>query len=506
MPIHHVHLMNLSLEDCEIRLRDEYANLSKVLGAVGNGLELRKTLEKTPEQRLKIITLVRDPVARNVATFFESLDSFIPDWQEQIAYQLLSVDDLHRIFLTKKTLHRGPHFYFDDEIKPVLGIDVFEEEFPIKTGYKIYPDNQHNPMLLIRLEDLDQCARTAIQEFLGIENFQLTNANIGAQKEYAALYEAFKQKPLPEEYLNEMYGTRFSRHFYSDAELQAFKERWSRPGKPQALPAGYPLTSRNPVIIYQMGEVGAAKVEQSLIHAYQERNIKSPIHRIHFLNYIKERLTLYHQRREIPPDIFMNDYEKESFMRLAIDSNPSQRWDLISLVRDPVARNVSSFFEALNDHFPDWIEKYKKGLLTTGTLRNYFLSESHHFVPENWFDSQMKPVFNIDVFARPFPTDRGYQIYPASARARLLVIRTEDLDRAAPGAMKEYLNLDNFSLLHGKPARKKAHSDLYEAFISQPLPSYYVERIYNTRFARQFYSPEELQNFTGRWTGNSPQR
>ena len=91
VPIHHVHLMNLSLEDCEIRLRDEYANLSKVLGAVGNGLELRKTLEKTPEQRLKIITLVRDPVARNVATFFESLDSFIPDWQEQIAYQLLSV-------------------------------------------------------------------------------------------------------------------------------------------------------------------------------------------------------------------------------------------------------------------------------------------------------------------------------------------------------------------------------------------------------------------------------
>jgi hypothetical protein len=108
----------------------------------------------------------------------------------------------------------------------VFGVDVFEGSFPHERGYKIYNQNSRTPVLLIRLEDLDRVGAPAMQEFLGVKNVRLHNANIGEEKDYAELYRLFKQYPLPNVYLREMYTTKFARTFYTDEELEKFSLKW----------------------------------------------------------------------------------------------------------------------------------------------------------------------------------------------------------------------------------------------------------------------------------------
>jgi hypothetical protein len=83
-------------------------------------------------------------------------------------------------------------------------------------------------LLLIRVEDLNRCASQAFSEFLGLPELPLINENVGSAKAYASLYKTFKDSvKLPESYIDQMYATKYMRHFYSDREIAAFKKRWA---------------------------------------------------------------------------------------------------------------------------------------------------------------------------------------------------------------------------------------------------------------------------------------
>ncbi len=81
-------------------------------------------------------------------------------------------------------------------------------------------------LLILRLESLDDVVGTAIQAFLGLENFKLTRANQASEKEYQDIYMAFKQElVLPDSYIDEMYTSKFAQHFYTPDEIATFRQR-----------------------------------------------------------------------------------------------------------------------------------------------------------------------------------------------------------------------------------------------------------------------------------------
>ena len=188
------------------------------------------------DRQWKLITLVRDPIARNISTFFENLEvtkkgntsGYIvrSDYYDfDIEVDLDHVEPLIELFFNR-LVHERPLRYFDDEIRSVFGIDVFAGVFPTDKGYKLYRDD-HADLLLIRLEDLDQCAATAFKDFLGIDGFTLISTNVASEKIYAPLYKEFKSRiRLPEDYVNSMYNSRYARHFYSDDEIRGFCYGW----------------------------------------------------------------------------------------------------------------------------------------------------------------------------------------------------------------------------------------------------------------------------------------
>ena len=141
----------------------------------------------------------------------------------------MSVDrpqELARLFFERAT-HDSPLKFFDREIKDIFGIDVLERGFSPEKGYEIYTSDRVD-VLVLRLESLADCVSTAFAEFLGIDDFQVINRNIGAKKVYAPLYDAFKKHAVIDaEYASTLLDSRYMRTFYSDAEIAAARAKWT---------------------------------------------------------------------------------------------------------------------------------------------------------------------------------------------------------------------------------------------------------------------------------------
>ena len=225
-PVHQVHLLN-DLDALEGQVRMRYPNPVQTLAQIEKGRTLRRVIERSRGTTWQVITLVRDPVQRNVSAFFQNLTEVIPDVYERHARGEMSVAEITSAFLERYD-HNAPLAWFETQLQPVFGIDVFASPFDTSRGCAIY-EAEHARLLLIRVEDLSTCGPTAIADFLGLDKFELVTANIGREKRYHGLYAEFEAEVhLPESYLTRMYDGRVARHFYTDAEIDAFQARWAK--------------------------------------------------------------------------------------------------------------------------------------------------------------------------------------------------------------------------------------------------------------------------------------
>lgn len=178
-PIFYVHHLTYDLID---KVEKNYINSNKpipmhimgskfLLNGLNKGIDIKK---------LKIVTLVREPVARNISAFFQNVDLSFSDFNCQ------DVDPVEIEALIENFLqiypHETPLAWFDTQIKSVFGIDVFASNFPKSKGYKIYKAD-HPDMLLMRLENINECSQEAFKEFLGIERFVLLSDNRGGDQQ-----------------------------------------------------------------------------------------------------------------------------------------------------------------------------------------------------------------------------------------------------------------------------------------------------------------------------------
>ena len=183
------------------------------------------------------MTLTREPVGRNISAFFENLNvvaaaepgKFIisSDYYE-IEPTEVAINDIGALceLFYSRARHDSPLRFFDREIRDIFGIDVLKTGFLSEKGYQIYSGDDAD-LLVIRLESLAECAAQAFSEFLGIEDFQVINRNIGARKEYAPLYDAFKRGvAVSTGYADDLYDSKYMQTFYTSDETAAFRARW----------------------------------------------------------------------------------------------------------------------------------------------------------------------------------------------------------------------------------------------------------------------------------------
>lgn len=185
--------------------------------------------KKADGKKINVITLVREPISKNISQFFQNIEVSYPEYGYSEKANRLSPDELVLdliAFFIQNFRHDDPLVWFDQELKQFMNIDVFETDFPHEKGYQVY-ENESFRVLLIRLENLNTCIAEAMGCFLDIEDFKLANENISSEKEYADLYKKMKKKiKLPDTYIEKMYSSKMAKHFYTEREIKAFEMKW----------------------------------------------------------------------------------------------------------------------------------------------------------------------------------------------------------------------------------------------------------------------------------------
>ncbi len=228
-PIYHVHFLD---QDNIRDIIQQYYRKSNVLRPkhLFVGMALGKKLLKVKKRRLKVITLVRDPIARAVSDLFENANLFSDNlmdaegrYQENAIKQYL--EDLFADF-EERTDYTAT--WFDREIHKVLKINVYTNSFDHQTGFA-YIRKDNVELLILKMELLSSTFGPAMRLFLNTtENVPLLNTNVGNSKSYASQYQQMKQSLIiPEDTCRKIYATRYTRHFYNEAAVQAFVEKWS---------------------------------------------------------------------------------------------------------------------------------------------------------------------------------------------------------------------------------------------------------------------------------------
>lgn len=177
---------------------------------------------------IKLITLVRDPISRDMSNFFFDIA------YENNKLNYLEGLDKDNIYQTIKNRMReqyrcmyGVAHYYEKEFLSITGIDVLKYQFDKSKGYEIIK-NGNVEVMVIRMESLNN-VEEEIAKYLEVEEFKIGVINTGDEIGSKYAYKQFKENVVftPEE-LNYYYDNDAVRHFYTDEQIEKFKKKWGR--------------------------------------------------------------------------------------------------------------------------------------------------------------------------------------------------------------------------------------------------------------------------------------
>lgn len=198
----------------KFRLRSIFHDMQ---GATG-----KRLLKRCPE-KIRLVTLVRDPFSRNISGFFQNM------WRYDINPSLDFTEEqrrrLSRIILTEYD-HDIPLRWFDEEFLPALGIDVFSVPFDPERRYCI-ANNMLTPALIVRVDLPDEHKVKVLKEFLLRDDLTLALSNIGDEKYYSELYKWIKADFVyPDQMIDRTLNSKLMQHFFSEEERRTLDARY----------------------------------------------------------------------------------------------------------------------------------------------------------------------------------------------------------------------------------------------------------------------------------------
>ncbi|WP_181346896.1 putative capsular polysaccharide synthesis family protein [Thalassobacillus sp. CUG 92003] len=259
-----------------------------------------------------------------------------------------------------------------------------------------------------------------------------------------------------------------------------------------------PKEFKNSVLIYQMGKVGSTSIEtylnQNEYNVFHSHSFRNPIMYDQFKG-LKSVRGFFPLHKRLKYKMITNLYSKQMLLKM------NNKLKIISLVREPISRNISIFFQGL--HFPiyDMNRMYNNRFnnnTSKDMLKRMFLNHFNHEYGINWFDYEFKKVFSVDVYQYPFDQEKGYTIINTD-KLEILLLQMEKM-----GDLKEeiasFLEIDDFNFVRVNDGSQKWYAEAYSYFKETFVPSEnYVNKLYNSKFMNHFYSGEDIRKFKQKW-------
>lgn len=188
---------------------------------------LRKCIN-IESDKLKIITLTREPIGRMVSSVFHNLSIFNP---ECVGDKGLNVNGaINLINQQLRLFDPASDFatnWFDYEFSTALNLNIYDYPFNQDKGYSVIKAKNFE-ILVMQVESLNFTLEIALKEFLGYENnIPIITANVGENKQYSDHLKFVKKSILlNSDIIDFIYNTKYMKHFYSREAIKSFKNNW----------------------------------------------------------------------------------------------------------------------------------------------------------------------------------------------------------------------------------------------------------------------------------------
>jgi len=175
------------------------------------------------KQKVKVVSIFRNPVERNISAFFDAFTLHMGVAPEQYKGDLETIEKVFH----KKLQHNYAIDWYDTHFKEALCLDVYQYPFDKQKQFTMLSNDNVEVLLLdSRLNDAKK--EELIKDFCDTANFQLQNVNVTAQAKHANLYADFKEYiRFRESYLNHQLDSKYASHFFTQEDRQALKNKWA---------------------------------------------------------------------------------------------------------------------------------------------------------------------------------------------------------------------------------------------------------------------------------------
>lgn len=214
------------------------------------------------------------------------------------------------------------------------------------------------------------------------------------------------------------------------------------------------------VFVYQMGKVASTSVYNSIKSQY-----KGPVFHAHSFDEKNQQESI---------QLLYNAYKIEKF-----------RIKIISLVREPIGRNLSAFFENFKR---DVGIEFRDSRYTPNELQEIFLKNYNHDIPLNWFDHNIKKNFDIDIYDYPFPESNYILI--KNRNVELLLMKYNLNNEVKTKVISDFLGVKDFSIKDKNVGSTKEYADMYKKLQNIPFPEWYIDKMANSKYAQHFFVKE----------------
>jgi hypothetical protein len=268
-----------------------------------------------------------------------------------------------------------------------------------------------------------------------------------------------------------------------------------------------------PILVYQMGKVGSSSIRNTLLllglHPVLHLHSFSPLREKNAADVrVDAELELTVAREIEHARMVFAQMGGWARLRLALHEQMNERrlarrllrpgvpLRIITSVREPIAANVSMFFQLL----PWYTDgRYRPDRISTDDLVRLFFDRYSCGRPLIWFDEELKYNTGIDVYQHPFAMERGSLEF-REGDTDVLVLKTETDDAQKEEALSRFVCVDRIRLAKSNLAVDKVYAEQYAEFKQRiRFPEAFFRTMYESKYAQHFYDPSELQRYSEQW-------
>ncbi|MFI3175525.1 MAG: putative capsular polysaccharide synthesis family protein [Bacillota bacterium] len=184
------------------------------------------------DKKIKIISGIREPIGRSLSEVYHGVSRFqlpVDLYYNEFFEERGDAQKIFDKYVIGQLNVPAHHFsipLFLQKFKENI-IDLMKEPFDKERGYSIIKEGNIE-VFVYTLEKLNDNV-SALAEFVGGDFTELVMGNEASDKWVADSYkQAKKDLKLTKEYFESSYNEPFVKHFYTDADIEKFKNKWRK--------------------------------------------------------------------------------------------------------------------------------------------------------------------------------------------------------------------------------------------------------------------------------------